>query len=348
LSVPLVPTVAMPAIQPNIDGAAEALLRVEDLCVAFRKPRGEVLPVIDKVNLALRRNRTVGVVGESGSGKTMLCRTLIGTLSRHGAFVTSGRILLEGQDLARANEVAWRKVRGRVVGYVPQSSLASLNPVLTVETQLIEAIRAVRPASVHEARTEALHLLELVRISRARQVLAQRSHELSGGMRQRVVIAAALAQRPRVLIADEPTTALDVTVEHQILGLIADIQQEFAMSMMLVSHDLAVIDDVCDDIVVMYAGASVETGSREQIAARQRHPYTRALHLSRVDSAPPGQYLEAIGGETPPLGAWPIGCRFWPRCPLADSECRQGEQPPLAWIDGRWTACIHADRMGPA
>ena len=324
------------------------LLQIEDLSVAFRKSGGRLLPVVDKVNLTIGTDRAYGVVGESGSGKTMLCRTLIGTLRRHGAVITSGRILLGGLDLARADERAWRKVRGRVIGYVPQSSLASLNPVLSVEAQLVQAIRAARSIALREARAEALRLLELVRIARAPQVLAQRSHELSGGMRQRVIIACALAPRPKLLIADEPTTALDVTVEHQILELIGDIRREFGMSLLLVSHDLAVIDEVCDEVVVMYAGASVESGTLERIRPEPRHPYTRALRISRVDSAVPGQDLEAIGGETPSLGAWPSGCRFWPRCPLAQDDCRQDGQPPLAFFAGRWTACIHADRMeGP-
>ena len=171
---------------------------------------------------------------------------------------------------------------------------------------------------------------------------------MSGGLRQRVIIACALAPRPRLLIADEPTTALDVTVEHKILELIGDVRREFGMSLILVSHDLAVIDEVCDEVVVMYAGASVESGTLERIGPEPRHPYTRALRISRVDSALPGQDLEAIGGEAPSLGAWPTGCRFWPRCPMAQDDCRPDGQPPLRWVAGRWTACIHADLMeGP-
>ena len=322
------------------------LLSVEDLSVAFKTPDG-LVRVIDTVNLQVDTDQSVGVVGESGSGKTMLCRALIGTLKRHGAVVTGGRILLEGQDLSKADERTWRKVRGRVVGYVPQSSLASLNPVLTVETQLVEAVAAVRPISRAEGRAEALRLLDLVRIPRAAQVLDQRSHELSGGMRQRVVIATALAQRPRLLIADEPTTALDVTVEHQILLLIEDLRKEFGMALILVSHDLAVIDEVCDRVVVMYAGASVESGTRNRLAAAQWHPYSRALRASRVDMAEPGEELETIGGETPSVGAWPAGCRFWPRCAFAVEACKSGQQPPLKAIDGHWTACIRAEEIGP-
>ncbi len=277
----------------------------------------------------------------------MLCRSLIGTLKRHAAVVTGGHILLDGDDLAGADERAWRKVRGRVVGYVPQSSLASLNPVLTIQTQLIEAASAVRAISRTEGRLEALRLLELVRIPRAEQVLGQRAHELSGGMRQRVVIATALAQRPRLLVADEPTTALDVTVEHQILRLIEDLRSEFGMALILVSHDLAVIDEVCDRVVVMYAGASVESGSCARLARAQRHPYSHALRVSRVDASEPGEPLETIGGETPSVGDWPPGCRFWPRCTFADDACRAGPQPRLVELDNQWTACIRAEAIGP-
>jgi oligopeptide/dipeptide ABC transporter ATP-binding protein len=320
-----------------------ALLQVEDLRVSFRKAGGVLLPVLDTANLLVRRNEAVGIVGESGSGKTMLCRSLIGTLPRHGAVVVSGKIVFEGVDLARAPESVWQKVRGRAIGYIPQSSLAGLNPVLTVRTHLVEALAAVAPTS--GAEREALRLLELVRIPRAKQVLDQRPHELSGGMRQRVMIAAALAQRPKLLLADEPTTALDVTVQHEILQLIGKLREELGMALVLVSHDLAVIEEVCDSLFVMYAGATVEAGPLPLVASAPRHPYTRALRLSRVDTATPGTDLEAIGGEPPAVGAWPVGCRFWPRCSLADEACRQGPQPPLRAVGRQRSACIHADRM---
>jgi peptide/nickel transport system ATP-binding protein len=323
----------------------EPLLRVEGLKVSFVKGGGRLLPVIDSADLSLERNRAVGIVGESGSGKTMLCRSLIGTLGRRGAVVTAGRILFEGRDLARAPEGVWRLVRGREIGYVPQSSLAGLNPVLTVGTQVVEAITAARPMGGGAARREAIELLELVRIPRARQVLGERPHQLSGGMRQRVMIAAALAQRPKLLVADEPTTALDVTVQHEILTLIGRLRAELGMSLILVSHDLAVIEEVCDDVVVMYAGATVETGPVGVVTNAPRHPYTRALRLSRVDSATPGQDLEAIEGEPPSVGAWPAGCRFWPRCPLSDDACRHGPQPILVAVGRQLSACIHPDRM---
>jgi oligopeptide/dipeptide ABC transporter ATP-binding protein len=326
----------------------ETLLRVEDLRVGVRTGGGRMVCIIDTANLSLTAHGAVGLVGESGSGKTMLCRSLLGTLGRRKAAVLSGSIWFGGRDLARAPEGDWRQVRGRQIGYVPQSSLAGLNPVLTVRTQLVEALTATRQMSRHDVEQRALELLDLVRIPRARYVLELRSHQLSGGMRQRVMLAAALAQEPRLLVADEPTTALDVTVQREILELIAGLRKELGMALVLVSHDLAIVEQVCERVVVMYAGATVEAGPVEAVVAGPRHPYTRALRLSRVDTAVPGQDLETIAGEPPSVGAWPPGCRFWPRCPLADDACRHGEQPPLQQVGGQLSACIHTDRMNGA
>jgi peptide/nickel transport system permease protein len=324
------------------------LLDVRELRIGFIKDHGRVLPVVDAVSLALAPGEAVGIVGESGSGKSMFCRSLIGTLGRHGARVLSGSIVFDGRDLANATEARWRQVRGREIGYVPQSSLAGLNPVLTIGTQLIEALTATAGRSVDRAEREALRLLDLVRIPRAAAILRAHPNELSGGMRQRVMIAAALAGRPRLLVADEPTTALDVTVQREILTLIGDIRRELGMALILVSHDLAVIGEVCDSVLVMYAGAAVEWGRVGDVARAPHHPYTRALRASRIDAATPGQDIDAIEGEPPTLGAWPAGCRFWPRCPLAAEACRQGPQPELRALDRQLTACIRAELLGAA
>lgn len=321
------------------------LLQIRDLRVAFVKEYG-LLPVIDTANLTLGRNEAVGVVGESGSGKTMLCRTLLGTLDRRGARVLSGQILFDGRDLANAPESVWQKVRGKEIGYVPQSSLAGLNPVINIRTQMVEAIIAARPMSMQDAEKEAIELLEVVRIPRARDVLREYSYQLSGGMRQRVMIAAALAQKPKLLVADEPTTALDVTVQKEILMLISRLRRELGMALILVSHDLAVIEEVCDSLMVMYAGASFEAGPVSATVRSPRHPYTRALHDSRVDTAERGRPLDVIAGEPPTIGAWPPGCRFWTRCPMGDENCRVGSQPPLRPVARQLSACIYAERMG--
>ncbi len=321
------------------------ILRVEGLRIGVPRRRGDLLAIVDTADFRLLRHQALGIVGESGSGKTMLCRALMGTLRRHGALVASGRILYRDRDLAGAEEKVWRRIRGRRIGYVPQSSLAGLNPVLTVRTQLTEAIHAAREVTAGEADDEALQLLELVRILRPGQVLEMRSHELSGGMRQRVMIAAALAQEPEILIADEPTTALDVTIQREILSLINRLRERLEMALIFVSHDLAVIEEVCDSVMVMYAGASVENGPLEAVVSNPLHPYTRALLASRVDLAAPGEDLETIPGDPASVGAWPSGCRFRPRCSLADDDCRKGAQPPLAPAGRQRSACLHHDRM---
>jgi oligopeptide/dipeptide ABC transporter ATP-binding protein len=325
-------------------GTVPPLLAIEGLQIAFRKSYGW-LPVVSTARLTLGPDEAVGIVGESGSGKTMLCRSMLGTLPRHGAAVTGGQIYFGGRDLAAASEGTWRRVRGREIGYVPQSSLAGLNPVLTIRTQLVESITAVRPMSSRDAEKEALDLLDMVHIPRARTVLGEHSSRLSGGMRQRVMIAAALAQRPRLLVADEPTTALDVTVQKEILTLIRRLRQQLGMALVLVSHDLAVIEEVCDSLMVMYAGATVASGPVDVVVGTPRHPYTRALRDSRVDTAERGRPLVAISGEPPSVGGWPAGCRFWPRCPVGDDTCRQGQQPTLAPIDGQMTACLYPERL---
>ena len=325
--------------------ATQPLLQVKDLQVCFRQSRGRLLPVIDVANLSLDRNQAVGIVGESGSGKTMFCRALVGTLRRHGAEITSGTIIFDGQELAGAPERLWRRIRGREIGYVPQSSLAGLNPVLTVETQLVESIKAVKSLGRGAATEDPVELLEWVRIPRAKQVLKARSHQLSGGMRQRVMIAAAIVPKPKLLIADEPTTALDVTIQREILTLITDLRHELGTALILVSHDLAVVEEVCDNLIVMYAGASVESGPAGVLATAARHPYTRALQVSRVDLAVPGEDLETVYGDAASVGSWPDGCRFWPRCPLADDACRHNPHPPLVPVAKQMSACLHADLL---
>jgi oligopeptide/dipeptide ABC transporter ATP-binding protein len=319
-------------------------LDVRELRVGFVGERGRILPVLDSVSLDVGPTEAVGIVGESGSGKSMFCRALIGTLSRHNARILSGSIIFKGKDLASLREAGWRQIRGRQIGYVPQSSLAGLNPVLTIGTQLVEALSASGQAR-DAARREAAHLLDLVRIPRPEAILRARPNELSGGMRQRVMIAGALASRPALLVADEPTTALDVTVQREILSLLADIRRELGMALILVSHDLAVIEEVCDRLLVMYAGAAVEWGRLADVVGHSLHPYTRALHASRIDAAIPGEDIEAIEGEPPALSRWPSGCRFWPRCPMRIDACRADGQPPLMPFARQASACIRAAEL---
>ncbi len=320
-------------------------LEVDHLRIGVERSASDLL-IVDSATFSLSPGASLGIVGESGSGKTMLCRSFTGTLGRYGVQTLGGRLMLAGSDLTHADEKAWRPIRGRAVGYVPQSSLAGLNPVLTVETQLLEALhQSSRRLGRKEARAEARRLLDMVRIPRADAVLHERSHQLSGGMRQRVMIAAALALQPPLLVLDEPTTALDVTVQYEILVLIRQLREDLGMGIILVSHDLAVVEFLCSRVMTMYAGATVEIGSSTGMRTRPRHPYTDALLHSRVGMAERGKDLVAIPGESPAVGSWPDGCRFWPRCRAAQDRCMTGAQPEPREVGGHLTACILAESV---
>lgn len=320
---------------------ADATLTVSDLQISVSKPRP--LALVDTASLRLPLGGSLGVVGESGSGKSMLCRALIGTLGRYGASITAGTAMFGGVDLVRADRKQWRRIRGRRIGYVPQSSLAGLNPVLTVGATMHEAVTADESLGRAAAKQEAIRYLDLVQLPNVEGLLRKRPHELSGGMRQRVMIAAALAQKPAILLADEPTTALDVSVQSEILTLLRELRRELGMSLILVSHDIAVVEEVCDEILVMYAGATVESGRQAVTAQAPLHPYTKALLQSRIDLAPPGEDLRSIDGEPPLAGSWPAGCRFWPRCPIAQDDCKVGTQPRMSDFGGRLSACLHTE-----
>jgi oligopeptide/dipeptide ABC transporter ATP-binding protein len=341
------PDRAIAEAQPPEDALAmgretDDLLTVSGVSVALRRRVDEVL-VVDTANFTVPRHGALGVVGESGSGKSMLSRALIGTLPRYGGRVTNGSIRWQGRELVGLSEKGWRSIRGKEIGYVPQSSMAALNPILPIGVQLLEAVSNSGQPSEGSDRDRVLELLDLVRIPRAEQVATETSNQLSGGMRQRVVIAAALAQRPKLLILDEPTTALDVTVQAGILKLIVELREELGMAVMLTSHDLAVIETVCDDIMTMYAGAVIEIGATSAVRRSSLHPYTKALMDSRVDEADPAEDLITIQGEPPSTGSWPDGCRFWPRCPVAIDACREGGQPEMRSFDKRLSACIRTE-----
>jgi oligopeptide/dipeptide ABC transporter ATP-binding protein len=326
-------------------GPAPALLDVSDLRIGIRQGSRAPLRVVDKADFKIGRGEIVGLVGESGSGKSMVCRSLIGTLPRRGAFVMSGKIQFAGRDLASIDERAWRDIRGKKIGYVTQSALAGLNPVMTIEAQLREAIDQDLSSHPETGAARARSLLDVVHIRRPEAVLRQFPHQLSGGMRQRVMIASAIAPRPQLLVADEPTTGLDVTVQAEIMKLLRTIQTEMGLSIILVSHDLALIDDVCERVVVMHAGACIETAGVEQIAA-PKHPYTAALQRSRIELAAPGDELVTIDGRPPAVGSWQAGCRFADRCDITRSDCRQGDHPALRPTgQGRSSACLHWDQL---
>ncbi len=329
------------------------MLTVDELSIGLVGRRGHTIPVVDKAWLRIGAGETLGLVGESGSGKSMLCRSLVGTLHRHSAAVTGGSILFEGEELVGASEAIWRRIRGHRIAYVPQSSLAGINPVLTVGTQLTALVRAARSdgGASMSPRARVRELLELVEIPRIDSVMNERPHQLSGGMRQRVVIAGALARSPAVLIADEPTTALDVRVQARILDLLRRLREQLGMALLLVSHDLAVVEEVCDTIVVLYAGAVMESGPQALVREQSRHPYTAGLVASAHMELAGG--YEPIPGEAPSVGAWPSACRFHTRCGLTlklgegapHERCCTGAQPLPTEYEGRLTACVFASAM---
>ena len=282
---------------------------------------------LSEVTLQVHRGSSLGLVGETGCGKTMTCRSLLGLERRIGASILRGQITLEGQELTGLSEERWREIRGRRIALVPQASLSAMDPLMKVGAQLEETIRAHDPA--HRPGPRALELAEQVDLPDPAGTLRRYPHELSGGMRQRVMIALALTGRPSLLIADEPTTALDVTVQRRILRLLQRIRAETGMSLIFVSHDLAVVRAISDHVTIMYAGSTVETGPVEQIFTRPAHPYTRALIAAQPGLNEAGGPLAAISGTPPQPASRPSGCPFRTRCPIAIDRCSE-EMPPAA------------------
>jgi oligopeptide/dipeptide ABC transporter ATP-binding protein len=310
-----------------------SLLTVADLSVRIPTAAGTVRAV-ERVALSVERGKTLALVGESGSGKSMLCRAIMGILPSNARLAESTRIAFEGRELGRLSDRELRTIRGQEIGMVLQNPLSSLNPVLTVGRQLMEPMRFHLGISATEAGSRALELLVAVGIPQPDARLKCYPHQLSGGMRQRVAIAVALSCNPKLLIADEPTTALDVTVQAEILNLLGCLQQEREMAMILVSHDLGMVAGRAHNTAVMYAGRIVEQAPTSELFARMRMPYTRALFdaIPRIDD-PPHTPLKAIGGQPPDLSAELAGCLFALRCPRAGERCRE-EEPPLTAGEG--------------
>jgi peptide/nickel transport system ATP-binding protein len=316
------------------------LLSIEGVSVSLPTPRG-ALKAVDNVDLAVAAGSTLGVVGESGCGKTMLSRAILQLLPKRARL--SGRVMFNGRDLASLPAEALRRLRGPELAVVFQDPMTSLNPVLTVGTQLVETLQAHLGMDIPAAVRRGAELLAEVGIPAPEQRLRQYPHQLSGGMRQRVAIAIALSCEPKLLIADEPTTALDVTIQAQILDLLAREQRRRHMAMILITHDLGVVAGRTDEVAVMYAGRVVERAPTTALFARMRMPYTEALlaAIPKLDS-PPHTPLPAIAGR-PPDPTRPLpGCSFAPRCKYADGQCH-GSKPPLAdpAHSGALYACWH-------
>ncbi|MCK1581840.1 ABC transporter ATP-binding protein [Bradyrhizobium sp. 168] len=318
---------------------APPVLEVSDLQTVFSSRRTRIYAV-NGVSFHVNRGELLGVVGESGSGKSVTMMSLMKLLPTPPAEIVSGKVRLGDRDLLSLNPHAMRKVRGREVGFVFQDPMTSLNPVLTVGYQLMEPLRKHLGLSRSEARKSAIQLLSLIGIPSPHERLNDYPHQFSGGMRQRVMIAIALACKPRLLIADEPTTALDVTIQAQILELIKKLRQEVGMSIIWITHDLGVVAGIADRVMVMYAGLVVEIAAVDDLYAHPRHPYTRALleTLPRPDTAGHGR-LKSVGGQPPHLTAFPTSCPFAPRCPHVFNRCRS-ERPPLMPVsEGHKAAC---------
>jgi oligopeptide/dipeptide ABC transporter ATP-binding protein len=315
----------------------DVLLDVRDLTVDFRI-HGETVHAVRGISYAVRRGEALGLVGESGSGKSVSALALLGLLPSPPAVVT-GSAVFEGRDLLSLAGPALRRVRGGQVGIVFQDPLSSLNPVLTIGRQIREALELHRGLRGRAAEDRAVELLDLVGIPDPRGRLSQYPHEFSGGMRQRAMIAAALAPEPSLLIADEPTTALDVTVQAQLLELFGRLREELGMTIVMITHDLGVVAGLVDRVNVMYAGRIVESSDAEALLERPRHPYTLGLIRSvpRIDRAREAN-LVPIGGAPPDPRGEPAGCPFRPRCAFAFDRC--GERPPLLEVPGgRRSAC---------
>lgn len=318
----------------------EPILSVEDLQVSFKTDDG-IVRAVRGVSFDVRPGETIGLVGESGSGKSVTNLALMGLIPKPPGNIDGGRAIYRGNDLLTMNDTELQEMRGNQISMIFQDPMTALNPLMTVEQQMTEITRLHMNLSKSDARDRAAEMLELVGISSPAKRLRDYPHQFSGGMRQRVMIAMALSCEPDILIADEPTTALDVTIQAQILDLLADLQQRKGTSIILITHDLGVDAGVCHRVMVMYAGRVVEKANVNQLFESPQHPYTIGLleSLPRFD-AEKTELLQAIPGQPPDLAHIPDGCSFRPRCPFAVEQCKKHD-PPLKSLDGdRLSACL--------
>ncbi len=319
------------------------LLRVQGLTTTFTLPTG-VVRAVDNVSLELRRGETLGLVGESGSGKSMTALSILRLVEPPGVTL-GGPIAFNGRkDLLELSEREMRKIRGAEIALIFQEPMTALNPVFTIGDQIVEAMLVHHKASRAEARARAVELLGAVKISDPERRLRDYPHQLSGGMRQRVLIAMALACRPLLLIADEPTTALDVTIQAEILDLLREMKEKFDLALLLITHDLGVVAGHADRVAVMYAGRIVEEGPVREVFHAPKHPYTRGL-LASIPGGAPGERLAAIDGTVPNLASLPPGCAFEPRCPDRFTACGAAPPPSFAVGENRSARCyLYDDR----
>ena len=319
--------------------ADDTLLQVKNLVTSFKTEAGTIRAV-DDVSFRIQRGETVGLVGESGCGKSVTSLSVLRLVQTPPGFIESGEVNFDGANLLSLDDAGMRKIRGNRISMIFQEPMTSLNPVFTIGDQVGEVYRIHQGMNRKDARDKAIEMLRLVKIPAPEKRVDEYPHQLSGGMRQRVMIAMALACRPELLIADEPTTALDVTIQAQILDLMAQLQEELNMAILMITHDLGVVAEVCKYVIVMYAGRIVEQGPVEQIFTAPQHPYTEGLLRSIPRLGQKVHSLPTIEGSVPSLAALPTGCRFQDRCEHVHDKCRSAE-PPLSLIKEAHKSACH-------
>ncbi|MBW4827147.1 MAG: ABC transporter ATP-binding protein [Clostridiaceae bacterium] len=322
----------------------DKLLEVKDLKTYFYTDDG-IVKAVDGVNFSVESGKTIGIVGESGCGKSVTAMSILRLIPDPPGKIVNGEVLFDGKDLTKVSEEELRHIRGNDISVIFQEPMTSLNPVFTVGYQIMEALMLHQKLSEEEAKKKAIEMIKLVGIPRADKIVDEYPHQLSGGMRQRVMIAMALSCQPKLLIADEPTTALDVTIQAQILELMNELKNKLNTSIMLITHDLGVVAEMSDHVIVMYSGKVVEDAPVDELFKNPRHPYTIGLMNSIPSLIEEGQRLESIKGAVPNPLYLPKGCYFYPRCKFATDECRSG-QPKLREIaPGHKVSCFRAEEV---
>lgn len=321
----------------------EKILEVKNLATSFKTERG-VMKAIDGINFCANKNEILGIVGESGCGKSVTCQSILRLYDEKHMAKIEGQVLLNGEDILKYSEHQMEKIRGYSISMVFQDALSALNPVMRIGDQIMEVIRLHHKGiSKEEAKKQTLNILKLVGIPAYQERFRQYPHEMSGGMRQRIMIAIALVCQPQILIADEPTTALDVTIQAQIMNLITKLKEKMGMSVLLITHDLAVVAETCDRVIVMYLGQIVEEAPVQELFQNPAHPYTKGMMMSiPVMAEEKKERLFMIKGTVPLLNQIPEGCRFAPRCEFATEKCRQNMPELTGLKDGHRVRCFMA------
>ena len=321
---------------------SDSLLQVKDLVTSFKTDRG-IIRAVDGISFEIKKGQTVGLVGESGCGKSVTSLSILRLIQSPPGFVERGSINFDGKNILDLDDAGMRSIRGNRISMIFQEPMTSLNPVFTIGDQIGEVFRIHQSMNKKQARAKSIEMLRLVKIPAPESRVDEYPHQLSGGMRQRVMIAMALACNPELLIADEPTTALDVTIQAQILDLMADLQKSLNMAILLITHDLGVVAEVCDYVMVMYAGKIAEQAPVKDLFKDPKHPYTKGLLNSIPKLGHKTEYLPTIEGQVPSLSKLPVGCRFQDRCPFVMDKCRVNEPVLIDVGPERKVACwLHA------